>query len=219
MVTENIVIRKNLSPDIGRFISRESPWIRKNVFWFPSVSVCLCVLIFAALKPDSLDGFYPYSVLKSLSVISPCMVNMKQGLLKWSFKNKRAILSKTALTILIEFQWFMETISLNKISYVVFSENNGTHTKAPNAKCRFCLNCFIDQTDLNVVRCSVTNNGLPNENLFRYQNHTDKVNCLYITVLLRLFICLLLLASFFLHFPAFCIYISFPIFSLSFPFF
>lgn len=47
----------------------------------------------------------------------------------WASKNETAIFSKMSLMTLIKLQSFMETISINKTTYVVSSENNGTLTK------------------------------------------------------------------------------------------
>jgi hypothetical protein len=49
----------------------------------------------------------------------------------------KIIFLKTALTILIEFQQFFETVFRNKTAAVVPSN---TRTRGPDAKCRFCWN-------------------------------------------------------------------------------
>jgi hypothetical protein len=84
--------------------------------FFGRPSACLYVWIWASIRPDRLDGFYSYSVFKSLSII---------GLRWWlrilKLKNQRPFTGtppKTVLLILIIIQFFTEIISLNKYAQI-----------------------------------------------------------------------------------------------------
>jgi hypothetical protein len=62
----------------------------------------------------------------SLSVIGrfPMCLYERSGCKNGPFRrdqNQMAIFSKSIRMILVKYQWFMETIALNKISYVAFS--------------------------------------------------------------------------------------------------
>jgi hypothetical protein len=77
------------------------------------------VCIHANLSPEWFDGRYKYSVFQSLS--SHKLVpgeyqhsNSKVGGLQMGSNIKMAMFSKIASTILIKFQIFIGTISLNK---------------------------------------------------------------------------------------------------------
>jgi hypothetical protein len=67
--------------------------------------------ICSSLLPEELGRYYSYLVLKSSSTIGQCLVNMenpspKIGALYMSTKNQNG---DFLITILIKFQWFMET--------------------------------------------------------------------------------------------------------------
>jgi hypothetical protein len=74
----------------------------------------------ALLVPERLDGYYLYSVFKSLTIIDKHLLNMSILALKTGAPNNEiSILLKTVLTIFIKFPYFMETISLNETEQVV----------------------------------------------------------------------------------------------------
>jgi hypothetical protein len=87
--------------------------------------VCLCKYL---LVPQRLGGFYSYSVTKSIFIIgqSPVNINIlaqEIGALHMVPKEQIGVSFEKVSNdnILVIFQCFMETLSLNKTAYVVFS--------------------------------------------------------------------------------------------------
>jgi hypothetical protein len=71
-----------------------------------------------SLAPEGLDGFYSYLVYKNLSIAGRGLVNItslakKIMDLQVGPKVKWRFFSKTALSILTKFQYFIDTITLN----------------------------------------------------------------------------------------------------------
>jgi hypothetical protein len=108
-IRESTVIARNTCPKILMNLRVVSSPEYEKVALVCHLSVSICVCMCALLAFEWLDGFYSYSVFKSLSAICQCPMNSKilvpktEALEMVPPKKNPAILTKTALMISIIF--------------------------------------------------------------------------------------------------------------------
>jgi hypothetical protein len=149
----------------------------------PFGMLCVCMCLYACvprLEPERLHGFYSYSEFTRLANIGRCPVNKdilvsKIGALQMSPQNKIENSSK----ILYRFRLSLSNSRILphqiKLHSWFLQENNGTPSRGPKAKCRFCRNRFYRSNGSHC--CSVfCNNDVTNSDLFRFQRNVVKAS-------------------------------------------
>jgi hypothetical protein len=145
----------------------------------PPQSVCLhLVWICAALVSERLDKFYWYSICNSSSVIYRCTVNMnilapKTKVLKMGPpKKSNGDFLETAMMVLNYGDHFPKYNCIGCVSRKTSVRALGAQTW----NVIFLETGFTGLTDFTVVRYSATNNGLQNNNRFRFQGEVTEVS-------------------------------------------